>query len=585
MYYIHLYIQIHKFSECWKVLLCRAFCNPADVEAFTEEKKETLLTKRHGKGADFIRAVQEIIECYEKSKKENQVNSNDEVTDTIAGNSVDPPMTNLGHNKGALAGGPDDAVPTASSTKFRASSRRSRISSQGDSSRFQNFILPANGSLRRNKRTRKSPDGSARADSPALLSTISVEDNGSEIATADSDTLGFNEGSTMESGCIIECSERVGDYRLDLQTKATVIKKKRKPNRKRLAKEVVEQMVRLNKEADLEIEIHESRLHAPNACEKSNEKYPKEVEIDETRVNAPNACEKSDEKCSKEDGDEHLPLVKRARVRMGESMSSEKELDNLLKSEEISLKENVSCDDDRMSDAIPDDSPPTDNNCSLTKECRPQLGEVKKTHLFGSEAALPPSKRLHRALEAMSANVAEDSLSCVEAPTATKPSSNGCSVSAEDGSGNTLPKPQVCQESQVSFVNVKKVCDQPSDGSSSPKHRSCKDTLNDRDLSEGSPSGAHVSETVYLVNSSEPLSPAANMGQSSFNSEQSPSNQFIPSEKGVNIENIKLRNRRADESDKEVFGLEDYVLGGASKVSPENTVNLPPNEDSQFTNM
>lgn len=69
---------------------CRAFCNPADVEAFTEEKKQSLLTKRQGRGADFVRAVQEIIDSYEKLKKQDQVDSNsgDELTVANGGNSV-----------------------------------------------------------------------------------------------------------------------------------------------------------------------------------------------------------------------------------------------------------------------------------------------------------------------------------------------------------------------------------------------------------------------------------------------------------------------------------------------------------------
>ncbi|KAL5067695.1 hypothetical protein RYX36_018582 [Vicia faba] len=45
-----------------------AFCNPADVEAFTEEKKQSL-AKRQGKGADFVRAVKEIVDSYEKLKE------------------------------------------------------------------------------------------------------------------------------------------------------------------------------------------------------------------------------------------------------------------------------------------------------------------------------------------------------------------------------------------------------------------------------------------------------------------------------------------------------------------------------------
>lgn len=64
------------YSTDWKKVLVFffgtqqiAFCNPADVEAFTEEKKDSLLSKRHGKGADFVRAVREIIDSYEELKK------------------------------------------------------------------------------------------------------------------------------------------------------------------------------------------------------------------------------------------------------------------------------------------------------------------------------------------------------------------------------------------------------------------------------------------------------------------------------------------------------------------------------------
>ena len=50
------------------------------------------MIKRQGKGADFVRAVQEIIDSYEKSKKLDQVdnfNSADRVTEANCGNSVD----------------------------------------------------------------------------------------------------------------------------------------------------------------------------------------------------------------------------------------------------------------------------------------------------------------------------------------------------------------------------------------------------------------------------------------------------------------------------------------------------------------
>ncbi|KAL0927364.1 hypothetical protein M5K25_001528 [Dendrobium thyrsiflorum] len=48
-----------------------AFCNHADIEAFTEEKKKSLLIKRQGKGADFVCAIEEIIDVYESLKKQS----------------------------------------------------------------------------------------------------------------------------------------------------------------------------------------------------------------------------------------------------------------------------------------------------------------------------------------------------------------------------------------------------------------------------------------------------------------------------------------------------------------------------------
>ena len=59
-------------------LLCSAFCNHADIEAFMEEKKKSLLVKRQGKWADFVRAVDEIIDIYEKRENLSGANSGDE---------------------------------------------------------------------------------------------------------------------------------------------------------------------------------------------------------------------------------------------------------------------------------------------------------------------------------------------------------------------------------------------------------------------------------------------------------------------------------------------------------------------------
>ncbi|WKA11164.1 hypothetical protein VitviT2T_028690 [Vitis vinifera] len=58
-----------------------------DEDSDTEEKKESLLTKRQGKGADFVRAVQEIVDSYEELKKQDQVDDFNSANDVVVTNS------------------------------------------------------------------------------------------------------------------------------------------------------------------------------------------------------------------------------------------------------------------------------------------------------------------------------------------------------------------------------------------------------------------------------------------------------------------------------------------------------------------
>lgn len=487
-----------------------AFCNPADVEPFTEEKKQTLLMKRQGRGADFVRAVQEIIDSYEKLKKQDRVvlSSDDgpthangggnslessnhfEVKDqretseaTITGRndlslqiddaSAEAKIGSLHHKDALLEQPPDDAVirekpiiTTYTSRKrsggLRSRKRimqekapsieRSRSSSRLESSRFQNFMMPPDDgnkssgdmsidciqdrSLRSARQIKKSPDDSEcdNADSSAFVSNVSIEDNGSEIITADSDSLSLNEGSTLDSGSRLETSETAvqcleGDIELsrglDFQIKA-VIRKKRKQNRKRATDEVAEPTVRLETEADVDVGLHDNNQNSQFACKNLNI----------TQI--------------KEDGDEHLPLVKRARVRMGKQSSLEEEHNNFTRAEEqrpnevalnameednsffqpeerTSLEAGVNTLEPISSSSNCNSDIPAHrdslvvrgifSNVSPSKNCTPiqadksQLLRVKEIQSFcssaDSESALPPSKRLHRALEAMSANATE----------------------------------------------------------------------------------------------------------------------------------------------------------------------------------
>uniref|UniRef100_A0A803MX59 Uncharacterized protein n=1 Tax=Chenopodium quinoa TaxID=63459 RepID=A0A803MX59_CHEQI len=535
-----------------------AFCNPADVEEFTEEKKEFLLGKRQGRGADFVRAVQEIVDCYEKLKENNQNDrlssggasaenavtddlnaSNARVPDATHNSTVkspnscrpkDEPGTAL-EDVGALtevestqqtvlseeqdnnAAGPNFSMPNTytlrkksrssqpqrSANKKKVSVQRSRSSLRFHSRGLQNGELKCcdsnllddvglngflDGPLRRAKRSKRSPDLNVPSveDSPICNSNGTVEDNGSEIAMADSENLSNNDGSAIESDhkreqldFFSEGFERGLELsrRLDFHAKTVVVRKKRNPGRKRIQNDVIEFTSRSDHEVSNELQVLKDTMALPSLCGKLIENH------------------------HKDESDEHLPLVKRARVRMGKMPAEEhQQLDFLVKGEEKSLgfvpvsacklaSTSLNCDDSHQptstslncedihpptstSMSVDNISPPKDlltvnelivsspvdnvvevaedkpqtqkeidscvvnesvafspvNNCIHIPEDKPQPLKTKINHPFGcvfdGEAALPPSKRLHRALEAMSANAAEESQTPVLVSLSTK---------------------------------------------------------------------------------------------------------------------------------------------------------------------
>ena len=679
---------------------CRAFCNPADVEEFTEEKKESLLTKRQGKGADFVRAVQEIVDSYEELKKQDQVddfNSANDVAVTNSENLVDS-SSNSGlkdqteaptvavnsrlktsysaedrsepnlpiessaammqidsvHDVEALSQEPNDnmvvsetptlatyssrrrlggtRLQTCTTQRRTLSGRISRSLSRVDSSRFQNLMMPSNdggrnsediatngtrnGSLRRKRRIRKSSEASEwlDVDSPNFVSNGCVEDNGSEIVTAESDTLSFNEGSTIESGCKPERSESVevleGDIelskRFDLQTKAVVTKKKRKQNRKRVTDDTLD-IVRQDNGAGLEVSAQRSGVNSENICEISNEKF------------------------SKEDGDEHLPLVKRARVRMGKLSSTVESLENLICIEEKSSPKEVAlnlleqvCTESKCDDynAVGRISPVVKGclNNSLLPNGDVQLAEddthvltVKKNQPLGrsvdGEAALPPSKRLHRALEAMSANAAEDGQTCISSTKGYPQmglgniAGNGMHIENVDSHENGLGAEHVdfhgndaSQESKVvSPINLSKMvseettkfsletnfCNQLGETSDSLKDESCKDMfvkavgLIDGKNVIGSSICAHT--TKIMVVGQSPKHPDGKH-PSSITNQDSRDQLLHPKDESGNCD---LINRRAERPDGgfDNLGHIRMVSGPGSqadelaKVSPPNCTN------------
>ncbi|KAL0437512.1 UNVERIFIED_CONTAM: protein HUA2-LIKE 2 [Sesamum radiatum] len=488
-----------------------AFCNPADVEEFTEEKKVSLLGKRHGKGSDFVRALNEIIDCFEKQKKQDQITSDDvtEETNVTNENNSDESLTKSvtdeapvitakelsggaandlnSLTEAAVAAAAKDALhdeemqleeansvfadarvySTRSKTdaaqsrnivgQRRISGRKLRSSSRINASRLQRLMLPFtnnirssrrlgdNGlqdrSVRRSKRIMKSSDDSEGhdVDSPAFVSHDSVEENDSEIMTVDSDTLSSNDGSSVDSGCepvgegpSIENNEGGTELsdRLDFQTNATIIKKKRKPNRKRHRNDNF--LVAKLGEVISEAEELKTECFSPSNNEKVAEKY------------------------AKEDGDEHLPLVKRARVRMGrpsppgdeEAHEVEQMMEvpgNLAVQSSGHLNSKLDAPADGETLPIKEDQGTPSSLLHAGPARKPKYWETRKSFVDG-EAALPPSKRLHRALEAMSANVAEDNQrDSICSPTVDTHTNGCCSSSFAECSEQSVERKDVVE--------------------------------------------------------------------------------------------------------------------------------------------
>ncbi|KAI7755500.1 hypothetical protein M8C21_031674 [Ambrosia artemisiifolia] len=457
------------YSVDWKKVLVFffgtqqiAFCNPADVEAFTEEKKVSLLNKCHGKGADFRRAVREIIDSYEELKKHEQDNnandiigqvastngiksevpssgSKDEadtptvdscpkISDSLEPNSEgaallvqDDKITSEWHN-GNLAVKKAPLPTTYSRKKYSGtqvpSARRLRSLVREDAvlNNGNSLSLSRDVPQKRTKRVGTSP-----GSSDGLGSNASPEENGSEIVTVDSDTKNLNEGNcvqsdynkVMENEYVKQLSQT-----LKFQNKAVITKKKRKPSRKR------------------------------EFCDKVDK-------INKTESTQNSVIEETIGKYSKEDGDEHLPLVKRARVRMGRTIETVSRPSHdcgvSIDAEDTARKGLEPCS--------------TLHNCSVNK--LPSQEANNNNNHFGcfvdDEAALPPSKRLHRALEAMSAYVAEDKQGSPGGPSTMKTVINGNleSKGADDSSSN-LSSP-VEENETIDGIDT---CSQPSTTSS-----------------------------------------------------------------------------------------------------------------------
>lgn len=528
-----------------------AFCNYADVEAFTEEKKKSLLTKRQGKGADFVRAVDEIVDIYEKLKVQHhaKINSGDEGTMSSAGDSeasrsifcnkspelssdvtnchqaesvvltesgdlVNPEhilassmevdlhngardtneqtgtvsildqlrQSHLSNTTGLTRKLRDSPLQSFTTQKRMTSFRRCRRPSGNDLYKIQNSamaidsnksgggdLIPDSGHEDLTLKQEAIEDSTHVSCDTNRISPVSsclplngtTEDILTEIAPLQSEVINMNGGNILGSNCKVEYSgtgyfgvdKLNGDFllndKLDIVPKMGIPKKRRKPNRKQRVTCATEFAEEVNQEAEIQGEMGGNHLEPPVSPNETNERS------------------------YTADGDEHLPLVKRARVRMsklpvpanetqnnGNSGVNDKS-DTILSTDKsgkyiASPSSENTCPDSTVSSSIKETSATIPvNNGTLSPGKNRMFWNATKYQLkeipLDAEAALPPSKRLHRALEAMSANTAEATNNIAEAPRAMEcvhmdsvdsprtsphhPSTEGCAGSLEKSEG------------------------------------------------------------------------------------------------------------------------------------------------------
>jgi hypothetical protein len=456
---------------------CSAFCNYADLEAFTEEKKRSLLARRHGKGADFLRAVDEIIEVYDSLKDkdnnkldlaadevkprveklaennscmdtENLVNSSNAHSDkkiedysittrshdmvssdgpsvTIKGDepcvvnsapdeptenvSILDEMRDIPLRANSFSNKPRDAQPKNCYTRSRVPSlRKSRSLVSVESRKAQ-----GSGNLsdrHKHPEDDKANSGSVSTSDNVWLHSSAGTFNQSVALGTISSNGKLNLPSKADSTCNSEASEN-GASETELKSNGTsilpmdpaiIFKRKRKADRE---PPHYKDCTASNKDEDLQAEYSEILPDSPNSKNDVN----------------------------KSDGDEHLPLVKRARVRMGRSQLEDSPVGEIDISKKPELAITANRCDMHGTPAIPVNDHPADQVSAVVNTVSNPSSKFDMPILSGDghtswknkeyhpkilaldvEAALPPSKRLHRALEAMSANVAETNNSIAE---------------------------------------------------------------------------------------------------------------------------------------------------------------------------
>lgn len=380
------------------VLYDSAFCNYADLEAFTEEKKKTLLSKRQGKGADFVRAVEEIVSIYEDLKKQSERVPEADVQNLsaeISGNGTLDQKQNTSYVDISSAA-PDQPQCIVNSESNEPMEKASSIL---DDLRQAPFLTSITTKKRNREPQLQSPNSNKRTrlqQNPNSSRSIEDDPTDSKLYCTISDPP---ETEVLEAGS--GTSSGVGTGVCDLPPTMVCFKRKRRPNRKRAS-------------TGLECSDKENNKGFLDSVRSTSPLAKENNESTEVLSDSPDS---RNNEVNKSDGDEHLPLVKRARVRMERSLVEE---------------------------SRPSANPKSNGDLDFF---------TVKTNGY-VEAALPPSKRLHRALEAMSANVAETREDQTEITGLINSRPNGHSQLLET---SKLPPP-VSPEAQLGTI-LSSICD------------------------------------------------------------------------------------------------------------------------------
>ncbi|PWA59413.1 CID domain-containing protein [Artemisia annua] len=168
----------------WTSYLERTNRPPADLEAFTEVTKDSLLGKRHGKGTDFGRAVQEIIDSYDELRKHEQVDGVITLGQTICDTRYYPQGEQMSDGNNGNSVVIKAHLPTTYSRKKHSGTRASAIHGKVPSAQrakssciYQNRTVSSEDVVMNNDRLHSKPrEGTQRRNKRASTSPISLMD-------------------------------------------------------------------------------------------------------------------------------------------------------------------------------------------------------------------------------------------------------------------------------------------------------------------------------------------------------------------------------------------------------------------------